>query len=256
MSSSAYLNSEILSELSAKTFQSAIPFPWANPPCFIRSERFLELAASLPAHSSFRPFFGKKRKHGQASHDRYVLDYEDGIELAPAWQAFITELKSTEYRSFVARLLDVPEVSFRFHWHFTPSGAQVSPHCDATHKLGSHIFYFNTEDDWNWNWGGQTVLLDDHGQFTADSSPSFEDFPTEYVASIKENHSLIFGRRGNSWHGVRKIECPEGYYRKVFIVVFYGEKPTYVRKSKNILRRMKRIFADSSKAQKVKTARY
>jgi hypothetical protein len=40
------------------------------------------------------------------------------------------------------------------------------------------------------------------------------------TAETMDNHSLIFGRRGNSWHGVREIRCPEGAFRKVFIVVF------------------------------------
>jgi hypothetical protein len=34
-----------------------------------------------------------------------------------------------------------------------------------------------------------------------------------------DNHSFIFARRGNSWHGVREIDCPEDRLRKVFIVV-------------------------------------
>ena len=33
------------------------------------------------------------------------------------------------------------------------------------------------------------------------------------------NYSLLFQRRGNSWHGVREIRCPQGRYRKIFIVV-------------------------------------
>ena len=33
------------------------------------------------------------------------------------------------------------------------------------------------------------------------------------------NRSLIFQSTGNSWHGVRAINCPEGHLRKVFIVV-------------------------------------
>jgi len=39
------------------------------------------------------------------------------------------------------------------------------------------------------------------------------------------NYSLLFTRRGNSWHGVREISCPPGYYRKVFIVVINERRP-------------------------------
>jgi len=34
-------------------------------------------------------------------------------------------------------------------------GCAVSPHCDAVRKLATHIFYFNTEADWDPGWGGR-----------------------------------------------------------------------------------------------------
>lgn len=256
MENPVYLNPDVLSKLDAKAFRSAMPFPWSNPQYFIRPDKFGELASSLPALSRFRSFFGKERKHNQASHDRYVLDYDESLKLPSAWSDFIEELKSERYRNFVGGLLGVDDVSFRFHWHFTPNGAQVSPHCDSRRKLGSHIFYFNTDEDWEWQWGGETVLLDDDGKFSADSAPLFEDFSAAYPANTRDNHSLIFGRRGNSWHGVRTISCPQGYYRKVFIVVFYGEKPTTISRSKGLIKRMKHTFTDSTKARKVKTPTY
>ena len=33
------------------------------------------------------------------------------------------------------------------------------------------------------------------------------------------NRSFLFVRQEKSWHGVKEIRCPEGAYRKVFIVV-------------------------------------
>lgn len=256
MTANTFLNSEVLNNLDAAIFQSATPFPWANPQNFVRSEKFTELVEALPSRSDFRPFFGKKRKHGQVSHDRYVLDYDSDIKLSPVWETFIGELRSSEYRAFIARLLNVRDVSFRFHWHYTPAGAQVSPHCDSRGKLGSHIFYFNTADDWRQEWGGETVLLDDENRFTPDSSPAFDDFSAVYPAKTLNNHSLIFGRRGNSWHGVRRLDCPEDYYRKVFIVVFYGDKPSRVSRFKTLRRNLLTRFSDKSKARKVKTERF
>ena len=64
-----------------------------------------------------------------------------------------------------ARLFNVNSLELTLHWHYTPNGCSVSPHCDAKHKLGSHIFYLNTEKDWKEHWGGETVVLDDEGQF-------------------------------------------------------------------------------------------
>jgi hypothetical protein len=95
----------------------------------------------------------------------------------------------------------------------------VSPHCDARHKIGSHIFYFNTEEDWDPSWGGETLILDDGGRFDRRSAPRFDEFDRVITAPALGNCSLLFARRANSWHGVREIRCPEGAYRKVFIVV-------------------------------------
>ncbi len=225
MSSTRYLNSDVMDGIDPGEFRQRSPFPWVNPQFFIRPERYAELLESMPGIDQFRPFFGKQRKHGQASHDRYVLDYERGMELARPWEEFVAELCSDYYRRFVCRLLGVSAVRFRFHWHYTPNGGEVSPHCDSKGKIGSQIFYLNTQQDWNTDWGGETVVLDDGGRFRADSAPAFEDFIAEYPAETVDNRSLLFGRRGNSWHGVRRINCPEGHYRKVFIVVFEEHRP-------------------------------
>jgi hypothetical protein len=225
MSQTRYLNTEVMDSIDPAQFRAQQPFPWVNPQFFIRPECYSELLETLPDISRFRPFFGKQRKHGQASHDRYTLDYEDGMTLSRPWEVFIGELRGEVYRRFVCRLLDVPDVRFRFHWHFTPDGGEVSPHCDSKGKIGSQIFYLNTDADWDRTWGGETVVLDDGGRFKAESAPAFEDFDAEYPAETADNRSLLFGRRGNSWHGVRRIQCPEGHYRKVFIVVFEEHRP-------------------------------
>ena len=237
MSGTRYLNQAILDGIETGTFQNQDPFPWANPQFFIEPERYPALLETMPELTAFRPFFGKQRKHGQASHDRYVLDYEDGMSLSRPWQEFVDELRSRTYRDFVCRLLGVSDVRFRFHWHFTPDGGEVSPHCDSKGKIGSQIFYLNTAQDWDRSWGGETVVLDDGGKITPENAPAFEDFDAEYPAETADNHSLIFGRRGNSWHGVRRINCPEDHYRKVFIVVFEEHRPyrMALKKAKRLL---------------------
>ena len=115
---------------------------------------------------------------------------------------------------FGTRLLQL-----NFHWHYTPNGCSVSPHCDAKRKLGSHIFYFNTTADWDPSWGGETLILDDRGRFPRNSAPRFEDFDVVIPGEALGNRSLLFARGDKSWHGVREIHCPAGAYRKVFIVV-------------------------------------
>ena len=224
----SYLNSAVLDAIDPVAFQARQPYPWVNPQYFILPERLDELLEAMPDIAQFRAFFGKQRKHGQTSHDRFVLDYERGMELAAPWRDFVEELCGDVYRGFICRLLNVNQVRFRFHWHFTPSGGEVSPHCDSKGKIGSQIFYLNTDDDWQRDWGGETVILDDGGRITPDNAPAFDDFDAEYPAETVDNRSLIFGRRGNSWHGVRRINCPENHYRKVFIVVFEEHRPLHM----------------------------
>jgi hypothetical protein len=61
--------------------------------------------------------------------------------------------------------------------------------------------------------------LDDGGRFSRRSAPAFEDFDSAQAAPSLGNHSLLFVRNGNSWHGVHPIHCPPGLLRKIFIVV-------------------------------------
>jgi hypothetical protein len=232
-----YLNMEMIQVTDPKAFRNQRPYPWMNPQGLLTQQGFEELLANMPDLALFKVFFAKKRKYGQKSHNRYVLEYQDGLDLPAPWQAFIDELRSDLYGSFIKDLLGRGHIRFRFHWHYTPSGCVVSPHCDSRGKLGSHIFYMNSTSDWDPAWGGQTVILNDNGRFETGSSPWFDDFDEEIPAETMNNRSLIFGRKGNSWHGVRDIHCPEGVFRKVFIVVFQDVNPR-----KLLLKRVKRLL--------------
>jgi hypothetical protein len=237
-----YLNTAYLDSIDEKAFQATQPFPWNNPQGFINPEPYRELLENMPKLEVFTSSFGKQRKSGQASHDRYILDYEKGVDIPAPWQAFVDEMLSDVYRGFVCRLLGVSKVRFRLHWHYTPRGAEVGPHCDSKGKIGSQIFYLNTEHDWKPEWGGETVILDDKGRFPTYSNPQFEEFDAQWPALTMDNRSILFGRRGNSWHGVKRIDCPDGQHRKVFIVVFEEYRPLKIAAKK-----VAQVFKGNSK---------
>ena len=220
-----YLDFERLERIDPRPFRAQKPYPWVNPAQLITDEGFRRLCETLPDVSIFEKRFGVKRKHGQQFHDRYTLEYRKGLDLAPPWRDFMAEVLSERYREALSRLLGAPSIALSFHWHYTPRGCSVSPHCDSTRKLGSHIFYFSTEKDWEPAWGGETVILDDGGRFSARSAPRFDDFDHCLASESIGNRSLIFGRKGNSWHGVREVRCPEDRMRKVFIAVINGDGP-------------------------------
>ncbi len=214
-----YIDYERLSSVDPEVFRNQKPYPWANPEGILTEEGFEILRSHLPDVSGFTSSFGVARRSGQKPHDRYTLEYKDTTPIEGPWKEFIQELTGERYRGALCHLLGVRELDFNFHWHYTPKGCSVSPHCDAKLKLGSHIFYFNTEEDWKPEWGGETVVLDDGGRFSNKSAPDFEDFDRALPSETLGNRSFIFSRRGNSWHGVREVNCPDGHLRKVFIVV-------------------------------------
>ncbi|MCP5083933.1 MAG: hypothetical protein GY948_19775, partial [Alphaproteobacteria bacterium] len=112
---------------------------------------FAELRDNLPDFSLFRKTFDKPRKYGQKSHDRYALKYSDEIAnlLPKPWRNFIGELRGQDYARFLNRTLGTKRFNLSFFWFFTPAGCSVSPHCDHANKIGAHLFYMNTEDDWD-----------------------------------------------------------------------------------------------------------
>jgi len=214
-----YLNFSALEAISSQSFQETKPYPWMNPSGLLTDEGYQHLVKTIPDVSLFEKRFGVKRAHGQQSHDRYTLEYHEGLPLSAHWKQFLVELHGETYSKFLKRLFGVKSLELNFHWHYTPHGCSVSPHCDANHKLGSHIFYFNTREDWDPAWGGETVILDDQGRFNRKSAPRFEDFPESLASTAIGNYSLLFQRLDKSWHGVHPVQCPEGHMRKVFIVV-------------------------------------
>ena len=214
-----YLDFQRLAAIDPQQFQQEKPYPWINPEGLLTMEGYQQLLATLPDVSLFERKFGVKRAHGQESHDRFTLEYHETLPLELPWKTFIAELRGKEYQAWLKRLFNINSLELTLHWHYTPNGCSVSPHCDAKHKLGSHIFYLNTEEDWEEHWGGETVVLDDEGQFDRKSAPKFEDFKHATVSKAIGNFSFLFARNGNSWHGVREIQCPSDQMRKVFIVV-------------------------------------
>ncbi len=215
-----YLDFKRIRALDPNAFQTQKPFPWINPEGLLTEEGNRILRATLPDVSLLQRSFGKTRMYGQECHDRYALEYSDELDIAQPWREFIAELRGDEYRAFVGRLFGVSSFDLNFHWHYASTGCSVSPHCDAKRKLGSHIFYFNTTEDWDPAWGGETLVLDDGGRLSHAANPRFEDL--KYVASSQSlgNYSFLFERTEHSWHGVRQIRCPQDRLRKIFIVVF------------------------------------
>ncbi len=213
-----YLNLENLEALSVDSFQNQQPYPWASIPATLTPGGFQRLRATLPDVAIFHRVEGVKRSYGQAPHDRYILHYRPGMELPDAWKEFIAELHESVYQSFLRRMLGPQHFILTLEWYYAWQGCSVSPHCDARRKRATHIFYFNTEEDWDASWGGQILILDDAGRFQPHSAPNFEDLNVASALIPRGNESLLFQRTEHSWHGVQPLQCPPNHLRKLFIV--------------------------------------
>ncbi len=219
-----YIDFDALEAIDVQAFRKRKPYPWANPEKLLTDAGYAALRQNMPDISLFEQKFGYQRRAGQQPHDRYSLEYEEGVKVPQPWIEFIGELRSDRYRDAIGRLFDARKPEFRFHWHYAPAGCSVSPHCDAKREHGSHLFYFNSEEDWDPAWGGETLVLDDGGRLSPDSAPDFEDFQEIITCKSVGNVSAILERSDRGWHGVRALTCPEGHMRKIFIVVVNPSK--------------------------------
>jgi len=213
-----YLDLERMRQIDPAVFRERRPFPWVNVQGFVNDDGFRRLCDTLPDIASF----GKKSERKGSYGDLYALQYRPGLEVPQPWLDFIAELEGAEYLDFLRRLFGLAprqRIELTMHWHFAPQGFSLLPHVDASRKMGSHIFYLNTEADWDPRWGGQTLVLDDGGRFAVKSRPDFGDLREVAASEILGNQSFIFQRNQHSWHGVRTLECPPDHLRKVFIVV-------------------------------------
>ena len=214
-----YIDFAKLDAITAEEFLARKPYPYADLQNLLTPEGYEALVQNMPDLALLDQKFGHRRRAGQQPHDRYSLEYTEDTDVPEPWREFIGELRSDRYRNSVARLFNVHNPEFRFHWHYAPNGCSVSPHCDADREHGSHIFYFNSEQDWDPSWGGDTLVLDDGGRMTPDSAPAFEDFERVIPCKSVGNASMLFNNNGHAWHGVRELNCPDDQLRKVFIVV-------------------------------------
>jgi hypothetical protein len=227
-----FVDYELLRAFDVDGFKNRSPFPWHNLGGFLTTEGFHALYDDFPPLDLFERHNERPRVHGQRPHNRYYLAYEKSVyhkegdsgvvrhdQLPAAWQRFMDELEtSDEYHDFIRRALGVPAFSPRYAWHVGTQGSEVSPHLDDPKKLGTHILYFNTSDEWNPEWGGATLVLG--GKQTEAMNPDFADFETRDEARIVDNHSFLFKNTPHAWHGVTALTCPPGSYRRLFNVIF------------------------------------
>ncbi|MDF7676493.1 hypothetical protein PT286_07060 [Neisseriaceae bacterium ESL0693] len=237
---SEFFNVEVLRSYSPEVFNAVHPFPHHLFKNILLPEAFDELYQDFPSLNLFEKHVNLIRgKSGQRPHNRYYMAYERSIyhnkrhgladsavgvatmdNLPPVWQRFMQEIFTSEdYRLFLMRLLGCApdEYKIRYAWHVGETDSEVSPHVDSPDKIGTHIFYFNTRDDWHLEWGGSILALGD--KKVPQTNPDISDFGQIQSFDIRDNSSFLFKNTGNGWHGVEKLTCPANHYRRLFNVI-------------------------------------
>ena len=218
----SYLNYANLDQVSAADFQAQKPYPWVRVQDTLTDEGWTKLRETLPEIKDFQIMVGVKRSYGQAPHNRGILHYLDGMDVAGPWKEFIAELHGPAYDAFLRRNLGLKPsqiILLTMEWYYAWQGCSVSPHCDARRKIATHIFFFADDNDWPREWGGDILILDDEGRFPAHSGPKFDDLKVAASLDLRKNGSLLFQRTEHSWHGVKPLQSPDpDIYRKLFIV--------------------------------------
>ncbi len=225
-------NQDVLDSFSVEAFQKRWPFPWIDFEKFLTPQAFKQLHDDFPPLELFE-YHENRYRLGQRPHDRYYLAYGKSFygdkegpgniqkeDLSLSWQQFIEELETGPiYRNFINKALDNTNYTMRLCWHAGKTSNEVSPHIDNYPvKVGTHIFYFNTSEDWDPTWGGQLLIFGD--KLVPGITPNFSDFVSVIPVKILDNHSFLFKNTPNAWHGVKPLKCPEGKYRKLFNVIF------------------------------------
>ncbi|MFM8303755.1 MAG: 2OG-Fe(II) oxygenase [Actinomycetota bacterium] len=230
----AFLDHGRLARFSTGEFLATRPFPFVGFDRLLREDAFATLLAEFPDRALFTWHGGIDRVHGQRPHNRWYLAYESArydeyserpggvarrADLPPVWAEFIDELTTDpDYLAMISTCLGRPVFETRFAWHLGVDGSEVSPHVDDHNKAGTHIFYFNTDDDWRPEWGGRTEVLS--GKTTVSNAPNFDDFAEAVTVPLTGNASFFFRNQPDAWHGVRALHCPEHRVRRLFNVIY------------------------------------
>ncbi|CCB85052.1 MULTISPECIES: hypothetical protein [Parachlamydia] len=227
------INESVIRSFPLESFLKRWPFPWHNFHEFLTEESFKQLHDEFPPLELFEYHENLARGKNQRPHNRYYLAYEKSKYsedkekvgaihaefLSPTWQKFLHEIETNApYQNLMKQILGEQRYQIRYAWHMGISTNEVSPHCDNASKVATHIFYFNTSEDWDLAWGGALLVLGD--KLTPNQNPDFQDFMTSTPINFLDNYSFLFKNTPNAWHGVKALKSPPGKYRRLFNVIY------------------------------------
>ena len=115
------------------------------------------------------------------------------------------------------------KVELNCEFSMLPRDALLPPHTDSPDKVLTFMLYF-PQDNWSADWGGGTQVyrpLDE--KYDSNWSNCF--LPRSHTdlvfdCEFRANRLFFFAKSANSWHGVRRLECPSEFLRRSFNFAF------------------------------------
>ena len=204
-----YINESVMSGLDAAAFQQQRPYPWlAIREGFLTADGFPRLADRCRSRSWFDKRFGEAQARPGAARPSGAGIRPD-LPLAQPWRELSTNSAALRIEAFSERMFGRRALRLILHWHYTPNGCSVSPHCDARRKLGSHIFYFNTDKNWQPDWGGETLHPRRQRPLSRRFGAQVRGLRPGHAGQGHRQFQLCCSmRRERSWHGAKEITLP------------------------------------------------
>ena len=213
-----------------RQFSITKPSPYDEFENIIKPDIYEQWLNEFPPEELFKDEFPETRKHGQRPHCRkfmcyttenkmsYFNNYMINLsDLPNIWTEFSEYIyNDRDYKQWIADMLKIKNFYFRFDFHRTQNGLDVSPHVDSHTKFGSHLFYFMPEG-WKEEYGGQTIFYEGLNKNVL--NPEAEDFSSYTTTTTSGNRSCLFKNVPNGWHGVTRINTPVGIVRQIFNLV-------------------------------------
>ncbi len=227
----SYINFKNLKN-SSKNFKKLKPFPVIVIDNFFKKKYALNLLKEFPDISNSNMFI-----------------YNNPVEIKKAcnnWNMFpkttyeiFSYLNSNEFLKKLSKITKIKKLFTDIGlngggWHIMGRNGKLNPHLDYSlhpklnlkRKLNLIVFLSKV---WRSNWGGETQFFKHDKKLNS---------PQEIYKSVipKFNRAILFDTSINSWHGVKKIICPQKICRKT-LAVYYLTHP-----SKNTSKRKKALY--------------
>jgi hypothetical protein len=202
----------------ARSFRSAEPFP------YLVLEDFLEPAFARAVAASYPPFEQASQVGLQFTkvNERRKVQVCDAQLFPPPVKQLADLVNGSEFLALLERVTGIPNLLADETFggggiHETAAGGWLDVHVDFNyfeqrdwHRRLNLLIFLNEE--WPEAWGGQFELWD----------PEVKRCHRSLVPLL--NRAALFETSQISYHGVQRITCPDGVYRKSFAAYYYTKE--------------------------------